>query len=64
MDDSEKWAIIRFTSHKTIHPFRQVIFLLVILLFKLSRHYISSAAFNRNNSVPQLAATTFAVTSV
>ena len=64
MDDSEKWAIIRFTSHKTIHPFRQVIFLLVILLFKLSRHYISSAAFNINNSVPQLAATTSAVTSV
>ena len=69
MDYLEKWTIIRFTLHKIIHQFFLLIlsgkyFFLLILFFKSSWRLISSAAFNRNNSVPQSASTTFALPSV
>ena len=58
MDDLEKWMIIRFTSHKTIHPFFQIINSAKYVFFCFSFFQIImalnlySAAFKRNNSIP------------
>ena len=58
------WWFVVVINHFSKHSFRQVANILLILVFKYSWYKIASAARNWINCVPQVAATTFAFSSI